>query len=237
MFNKVVVDLLFILLMTFVALFFLALVQVNEPVEEKASANNDNNILITMRWKTNNDMDLHLKLPDDRRIFYANRDQPPAHLDVDVVAWRRYQRDGYSPDMSHEGYYDGEYDGSDFGEYNEEHEAEENEYIIKLNEEIITIRDVLAGEYVVNVHYFSDRGYGDEPIEVEIVVQDVKNQKMIYAGKKVINTSRSETFFVRFTVIDQTEKSSLSSRVGIGDKYKIEEVYPDRPTYFIGKKK
>lgn len=227
MFNKTVVDLLFILLMTFVALFFLAFVQVNEPVEEKANANNDNNILITMRWKTNNDMDLHLRLPDDRRIFYANRDQPPAHLDVDVVAWRRYQREGYSPDMSHDHYYgDHNYDEGDYGEYEQEHEDQEGEYIIKLNEEIITIRDVLAGEYVVNVHYFSDRGYGDQPIEVEIVVQDVKNKNMIYADKKIINIPRSETYFVKFTVVDE----------GKG-KYKVKEVYSDRPTYFIGKKK
>lgn len=227
MFNKTVVDLLFILLMTFVALFFLALVQVNEPVKEKANANNDNNILITMRWHTNNDMDLHLKLPDDRRVFYANRDNPPAHLDVDVVAWRRYQRDGYSPDMSHDEYYDEEmgYEGYDYGEYEQEHEAQDEEYVIKLNEEIITIRDVLAGEYVVNVHYFSDRGYGNQPIEVEVVVQDVQNKRMIYAGKKVITDPRSETYFVKFTIVDQ----------GKG-KYKIEEIYDDRPTYFIGKK-
>lgn len=232
MFSKTVVDLLFILLLIFVCLFFLAFVQINKPVEEQSNANNDNNILITMRWKTNNDMDLHLKLPDDRRVFYANRDQPPAHLDVDVVAWRRYQREGYSPDMSHDEYYDGheggynyDYNQHDYGEYEAEHQPQEEEYIIKLNEEIITIRDVLEGEYVVNVHYFNDRGYGDQPIEVEIVVQDVKNKKMLYAGKKVINAPRSETYFVRFTVVE--------TKTG----YKVEEVYSDRPTYFIGKKK
>ena len=164
MFNKAVIDLLFILLLSFVALFFLAFVQVNEPTKKDANANNDNHILITMRWETNNDMDLHLRLPDDRRIFYANRDQPPAHLDVDVVAWRRYKREGYSPDMSHgddygyESEYGYNYDEYNHGEYAHEQEAQEEEYIIKLNEEIITVRNILAGEYVVNVHYFSDRG-------------------------------------------------------------------------------
>lgn len=216
MFGKVITDLLFTLLMCFVCLFFLAFVMVNEPAKD-ATAKNDNNILITMRWETNNDMDLHLKLPDGRRIFYANRDEPPAHLDVDVVAWRRYHREGYNSDMSHEDYYD------DYGEYAEEHAPQEDEYVIKLNEEIITIRNVLAGEYVVNVHYFSDRGYGTKPIEVEIVVQDVKNKRIIYADKKTIRMPRSETYFVRFSVAEQ--KSG----------YTIKEIYTDRPTYFIGK--
>jgi uncharacterized protein YfaP (DUF2135 family) len=227
MFNKVVVDILFILLMSFVALFFLAFVQINKPVEEEANAKNDNNILITMRWTTNNDMDLHLKLPDGRRIFYANRDEPPAHLDVDVVAWRRYQRDGYSPDMSHDSYYDESgYGGYDYGEYEQEHQTNDGEYVIKINEEIVTIRDVLEGEYIVNVHYFSARGYGDQPIEVEVVVQDVKNKKMIYADKKIIRRARSETHFVRFTITG-----------GKKNRYTITKVYSDRPTYFIGEKR
>ena len=42
MFNKAVIDLLFILLLSFVALFFLAFVQVNEPTKKDANANNDN---------------------------------------------------------------------------------------------------------------------------------------------------------------------------------------------------
>lgn len=226
MFNKVVIDVLFILLMSFVALFFLAFIQINKPVKEESNAKNDNNILITMRWKTDNDMDLHLRLPDNRRVFYANRDQPPAHLDVDVVAWRRYRREGYSPDTSHESSYDEfGYENHDYGEYEQEHRAQDGEYIIKLNEEIITIRDVLEGEYVVNVHYFNDRGYGNQPIEVEVVVQDIKNKRMIYADKKVISIPRSETHFVKFTVV--------SDKKG---KYSITEVYSDRPTYFIGKK-
>lgn len=220
MFGKVVTDLLFTLLMCFVCLFFLAFVMVNEPQEKEATAKNDNNILVTMRWETDNDMDLHLKLPDGRKIFYANRDEPPAHLDVDVVAWRRYRREGYSSDMSHDDYYD----GHDFGEYEEEHTPQADEYVIKLNEEIITIRDVLAGEYVVNVHYFSERGYGTKPIEVEIVVQDIKNRRIIYADKKKIRMPRSETHFVRFSVVEQKSNG-----------YTIKEIYVDRPTYFIGK--
>lgn len=225
MFGKVVTDLLFTLLMCFVCLFFLAFVMVNEPQEEDANAKNDNNILITMRWETNNDMDLHLKLPDGRRIFYANRDEPPGHLDVDVVAWRRYQRDGYNNDMSHENYYGAE-GPHDYGEYEGEHIVKGEEYVIKLNEEIITIRDVLPGEYIVNVHYFSERGYGTKPIVVEVVVQDVKNKRMIYADKKTIRMPRSETYFVKFTVVAQKRNKY---------KYKIKEIYTDRPTYFIGK--
>lgn len=200
MFNKVTIDLLFNLLLNFVALFFLAFVMVSEKKQKEEEAINDNNILITMRWKANNDMDLHLKLPDDRRVWYANRDEPPAHLDVDVVAWRSYsQRDGTT-------------------------------YTIELNEEIITIRDVLEGEYVVNVHYYSAKQVpSDEDVEVEIVVQDVKNKRVIYADKKLINMMQRETHFVRFTV----ESAPETAYLGQEPRYLIRDVFTDRPLYYI----
>ena len=223
---KSFLDLLFNLVFAFMVLFFVSFVMINDPKEEDAQAKNDNHILITMNWETNNDMDLWLRLPDGRKCGYSARDIPPAHLDVDVVAWRRYTRQGYQPDMSHEQYYDDEEYRGDYGEYQGEHEVQPEEYVITENEEIITVRNILAGEYAVNVHYFSDRGYGRQPIKVKIMVQDIRNKSMIWAGEKEIDIPRDEVHFVKFTVVD----------TGNGH-YKIEKVYTDRPTYFVGKKK
>jgi len=198
MWNKisqtVSMDMLFNLLLAFIALFYITFIMISIAKQENKDAKSDNNILITMRWKTDNDMDLWLKLPDERKVWYSNRDEPPAHLDVDVVAWRRYKLP----------------DGKD--------------YEIKNNEEIITIRDILSGEYAVNVHYFSARNVDPaEPIEVEVLVQDVKNKTIIYFGTKTITMKQPETHFVRFTI-----------ELMPGNTYQVKNVYTDRPTYFVG---
>jgi len=191
--RNVIIDLLFNLLLSFVVLFVLAFWMVTKKKDDE-QAKNANNILITMRWKANNDMDLWLKLPDGRHVGYNKRDEPPAHLDVDVVNWRKY----HNPDGS--------------------------EYVIKDNEEIITIRSILEGEYIVNVHYFNPQQV--EPgtdTEVEILIQDVKKKNMLYAGKQIISVPRSETHFVKFTV----EKR--------GKGYTVNQVRTNRPEYFVGK--
>ena len=47
----------------------------------------------------------------------------------------------------------------------------------------------------------------------------------LWSGNKRISSPRSETHFVKFTVIDEGD-----------NKYRVEKVYDDRPTYFVGKK-
>jgi len=194
--KNVIIDLLFNLLLSFVILFILAFWMVSKKDEEEKTKNG-NNILITMRWKSDNDMDLWLRLPDGRQVGYNKRDEPPAHLDVDVVSWRKYyQQDGM-------------------------------EYIIEDNEEIVTIRSVLEGEYAVNVHYYSCQSVKEgTPTEVEIMVQDVKNKSIVYVGKHSITDVRSETHFVKFSVV-----------AGKKGSYYVKKVYTDRPTYFVGKGK
>ena len=204
MFNKaarnVIIDLLFNLLLSFVVLFFLAFLMITKKdEEEKANTQNDNHILVMMRWSTNNDIDLCVRLPDGRRVGYNNRDEPPVHLDVDVVRWRQYQ-DGYG-----------------------------NEHTITTNEEITTIRDVLAGEYVVNIHYYSKAGLEDPTTEVEILIQDVQHRKVLFAGTKTVTVPNIETHVVRFTVNDEGEDSKGKKR------FSVSRIFDDRPSYFLGR--
>lgn len=201
--RNVITDLLFNLLMAFISLFFLAFLMVNDPKDEEDAVQSNSNILITMRWHTDNDMDLHLLLPDGRGVWYSNRDEPPAHLDVDVVEWRRYIR------------------------------PNGQEYVIENNEEIITIRGVFPGEYAVNVHYYNNQRVDEkEEIEVEVLVEDVKNRNVIYAGTKVLSLKEREVHFVKFTV---TEKDLVDQN---GERrYSVENIYTDRPVFFVGKAK
>lgn len=191
------IDLLFNVVLVFVAALFFLLLSVTETDSEEMDTKNDNEILITMRWTENVDMDLWIELPDGRRVWYANRDEPPAHLDLDVVCFRSY----YSPEGEH--------------------------YLIDLNEEVVSIRDVIEGEFSVSAHYFSHRGHED-PVDVEIVVYDVKNRRTIYAGSKQVATIEPEVPFVSFSV-------RRSKAISASSGYVVENVYTDRPKYIVGR--
>jgi hypothetical protein len=165
-----------------------------EKKKQEDLAKNDNNILIMMSWQMDNDVDLWLQLPDGRRVGYNNRDEPPAHLDVDVVRWRRYK--------------------DDYG----------FETVIEHSQEIITIRDVLEGEYIVNIHYYSSQGENPQlPVEVKLLVQDVKNKKVLYAGTQLLRHVTSELHFMRFSVV-KGEKPG---------QYSVRDVRDDWPAYFV----
>jgi hypothetical protein len=194
-FRNVFVDLFLCLLLIFALLFLLSYTLIAEKKKKEDLAKNDNNILIMMSWKMDNDVDLWLQLPDGRCVGYNNRDEPPAHLDVDVVRWRRYKDDtGY-------------------------------EYIIENSQEVITIRDILEGEYVVNIHYYGAHSVPPEqPVEVSLLIQDVKNRKVIYAGTKLLHYVQTELHFARFIV---------GSRKSGKTKYSITNVYDNRPSYFV----
>jgi len=82
---------LFNLLLSFVALFFLSFLLVNKPQKkEKENVRSNDLVLITMTWEANCDMDLWVRLPDNRYVGYSRREEPPVHLDTDVVKWRKF---------------------------------------------------------------------------------------------------------------------------------------------------
>ena len=204
--QTVFTDLLFNLLLSFVVLFFLAFLMVAEDSKKKQeNANNGNNILISLKWEKDNDIDVWLQLPDGRRVGYNQRDMPPAHLDVDVVHWRRYE------------------------------DSTGEKTIIKDNEEVITIRDKMLGEYVVNVHYYGVQQLkeNERHTEIEIMIQDVAHAKVVYYTKKVLQTPGIETHIVRFTLEELEVPEGMQMKEG--KKYVVTNVTPDRPVYFLGR--
>ncbi len=196
LFNKatslIFIDLLLNLVLTYLILFALAFILINDT-SSKNQTKNSNNILISMAWDLDCDIDLWLLMPDGSKIYYNRRDNPPAHLDVDVKRWRRYKY-------------------PDTGEI----------YTIKNNEEIISIRGIMDGKYVVNAHAYDLHNVKDS-INVDILIQDVGNSKIIYAGSKTLRREVVEQSFVTFTVNDLKN-----------DNYDISEVYTNRPEYFVG---
>lgn len=123
--SSVMIDLLFNLLITFVALFFLSFVLIADPTEDEEKVDSDSLFIITMTWEEDNDIDIWLQLPTNERLFYGRREAGPAHLDLDVVAVRKY----IAPDGT--------------------------VYEVRPNQEIVTIRGFsLEGLHTLNAHFF-----------------------------------------------------------------------------------
>lgn len=190
--NTNTIDLLFTLVISFVVLFSLSIMLINESNKDSdGDVDSQNEFIVTLNWDKNCDVDLWMLLPDGRRVFYSERNQPPAFLDIDVTCWNSY-----------------------YGENTGTH-------IIKNNQEIITVRDVMTGDYSINAHLFQPMY--EEYVEIEVLVYDIRNRKVIYADSRTLTLEKPQEHIVNFTV--EEGRLSLFSIVNVDDS---------NPIYFVG---
>ena len=97
---------------------------------------------------------------------------------------------------------------------------------VNINREVVTIRGIIAGEYVINAHYYSSREWSrlgqlttngemgemgdtvnskivnnkDEPLTVKIELHKVTPYKILWVGEKKFHRKGQEESFVRFTI-------------------------------------
>ena len=86
--------------------------------------------IITMSWpaENNDDMDLYLKDPTGNVVYFRAKDRGLTHLDRD-----------------------------DLGATNDTIATDHGPIVHQLNEEHITIRGIVEGEYIVNVHWYNKK--------------------------------------------------------------------------------
>jgi len=72
-----------------------------------------------------------------------------------------------------------------------------------VNQEITTIRAIIPGEWILNIHYYSAHGYvGDVPVDVSLVQLNPTFKKLVQK-KIVINKAWQEETVTRFTLTDK----------------------------------
>ena len=84
---------------------------------------------------------------------------------------------------------------------------------VKINREVITIRGIIAGEYIINAHYYSERDYSgvERPLRantrprpaikeltVKVELHKVNPYTILWAGEKKFLGKGQEETFVRF---------------------------------------
>ena len=164
-------DLLFNALLGFTFLFLVAIMFMN-PEAKTGIIDPKAEYIITVSWADNSpdDIDTWVEDPDGAVIWFRNPEAGLLHLDRD-----------------------------DRGMINDTITVNGEELVNPLNQEVVTLRGVVKGEYVVNVHYYAtDTG---KPVDVNIRLVKVNPVlKVIYYGTLTLEKKGDEKTAVRFKI-------------------------------------
>ena len=169
--NFAFLDLLFNTLLCFAALFVLAFVLIN-PSQEQNNVESKAEFLITITWPEgmDNDVDVYVEDPVGHLVAFMRREDGLMHLDRDDLGQRN--------DVIQ----------TPFGS------VESNE-----NKEIVTLRGIVPGEYVVNVHMYMERANA-EATPVTIQLEKLKPYRMITLKERTLTITGDEKTAFRFTL-------------------------------------
>ncbi len=164
-------DLLFNALLGFTYLFLIAVMFMN-PISKKAIINPKAEYIIALNWTDNdpNDLDIWVEDPAGNVIWFRNREAGLVHLDRD-----------------------------DRGNINDTIDFNGEKIDNPLNQEIVTIRGVIPGEYTVNVHYYES--INQAPVPATLTISKVNpTLNIVFYGESVLQKKGDEQTIARFTV-------------------------------------
>jgi len=176
------IDLLFNITIGLAMLFIIAFLMIN-PITKKGDIEYKAEFMITLSWPTESydDIDLYVKDPSNNVVHYRNKDAGLTNLDRD-----------------------------DLGRSNDTVVTESGTFENLLNEEHVTIRGILPGEYIVNAHWFSrstttigKKGevyVPSDQVPVKIKIEKLNPYSLVYSGEEVLSTPGGEVTFLRFYV-------------------------------------
>lgn len=164
-------DLLFNALLGFTLLFMIAITSINPPTKQgEIPAKAE--LIVTTTWAdgSEDDVDTWVEAPDGEVVWYRNPDGGLLHLDRD-----------------------------DRGAENDTLLVDGRPIVNPLNQEVVTVRGLLPGDYVVNLHRY--RAKADTPLPVEVSVVKVNPRlEVVYYGTVEMVSAGQELTAVRFTV-------------------------------------
>lgn len=164
-------DLLFNALLAFVMLFAIALVAMN-PKAKTGDIPAKAEFIVTVSWPDldPNDIDTWVQDPGGNLVWFRAREAGLLHLDRD-----------------------------DRGVANDTLVINGQKVVNPLNQEVVTLRGVAAGEYTVNLHYYDTKN--GQPVPVNVSVVKVNPQAaVVYYGTVTLARKGDEATAVRFTL-------------------------------------
>jgi len=180
-------DLLFNILVGFAFLFIIAFLLI-KPEAKKKDFDRNAEFVVIMEWdkEAKGDIDLYVEDPLGAKCSFRQTVANFMHLDKD-----------------------------DLGSVNDTVvNADGTISTVKINREVITIRGIIAGEYIINAHYYSERDYSNidnrvemgtsarkkksKEVTVKVELHKVNPYTILWAGEKNFRGKGQEETFVRF---------------------------------------
>jgi hypothetical protein len=164
-------DLLFNILLGFTFLFFITILFIN-PISKLGNVNLKAEYIITVDWQDNlpDDIDIWVQDPNGEIVSYLKKDAGWLHLDRD-----------------------------DQGIINDVVIINNEEVIYPINREVVTLRGIIPGEYIVNLYLYEHKS--KEPVEAKIIIEKVNpSLKLVYFNNTVLETKDTELTIARFNL-------------------------------------
>jgi hypothetical protein len=165
-------DLLFNALLGFVVMFVLAFLLIN-PIAQTGAVDAKAEFLITLSWPDGRreDVDLYVEDPSGNLVWFRTREAGLMHLDRD-----------------------------DLGRSNDVIRVAGREIVNPLNQEIVSIRGIQPGEYVVNLHLYRAEPK-PRPVPATVKVEKLNPKvEVVFYGDVPLERPSEEHTAVRFTV-------------------------------------
>jgi len=165
-------DLLFNVLLGFILLFFIAVLYLR-PAEDSGKIDIEAEYVISVTWPDNSpdDIDAWVQDPRGNLVWFRNRSSGLVHLDRD-----------------------------DRGMLNDTLTVSGETIVNPLNQEVVAIRGLVPGEYIVNLHYYDTQTFAAVPVSVKLArINPVYS--IAYYGKIVLSGKGEEKTAFRFTLL------------------------------------
>jgi hypothetical protein len=175
-------DILFNALLGFAIMLFIAFALI-KPDDKAGNINVKAEMLITVTWPDNSpdDIDTYVRDPQDNIVWYNTLDRGFIHLDRD-----------------------------DRGEYLDQIKVDGKTVTFPLNQETVTIRGIVPGEYTVNVYEFLNPSNTAIPVSVKVEKLN-PSVKVIYYESMNLTRVGDERTAIRFTMDAAGEISNLNT--------------------------
>lgn len=178
------IDLLFNALLGFTFLFLVSVMFIN-PEARKGRIDLKAEYIISVTWPDHlaDDIDLWVQDPIGDTVSYLRKDAGWLHLDRD-----------------------------DRGEINDTIIVDGKELLYPINQEVVTIRGIIPGEYIVNLYYYkAATAETPRPVETVVKVEKVNpTLETVFARKLELARQDDEITAVRFHLSRKGEISRIS---------------------------
>lgn len=175
------VDLLFNALLGFTFLFLVAVMFIN-PQARKGRVDLKAEYIISVTWPDQlaDDIDLWVQDPLGETVSYLRKDAGWLHLDRD-----------------------------DRGEVNDTIIVDGREVVYPINQEVVTIRGIIPGEYIVNLYYYT--AAQPQPFDALVKVERVNpTLQTVFVKQVVMSQQDQEATVVRFNLAADGRLSDIN---------------------------